>query len=163
MKQKKGSIFDVLMLAIIIFAFSLFIVFGYKIMSEIDTAIQDNADLSDTSKSHMADLKGKYVNLWDGIFITVLILVGLAIAVGVYYFEVHPVFYVASIFIVIFVVFISAAFSNVFSDVKETEEFSSTTSEFSLLPFVMDNYVKFILFLSFIIIIVMYAKSRSDI
>ena len=95
-KNKRGSIFDVIMFAIILFALSLFIIFVYKIMTEIDKDFQANPDLSSNAKTIMSDLKGRYINLFDGIFITVLIMFALVISVGAYYLDAHPVFYVIS-------------------------------------------------------------------
>lgn len=161
MKNKKGSIFDVIILSVILFILALFIIFGYKIMTEFDTEFQTNDDLASESKSIMSDLKGRFVNLFDGIFFAFMILFAIAIAVGAYYFPVHPVFFVMSIFIIIFVVILAAVFANTYSDISEASEISSPTAEFTLMPFIFNNYVLFIMVLAFLIVIIMYAKQRE--
>lgn len=159
--NKKGSIIaDMILLVVIIFALSLFIIVGYKVMTEINTNFQNNPDLSTNAKSNINDLKGKFVNLFDGIFITTLIFLILALAVGAYYLNLHPVFYIPAILIIVFVVIMAAIMANTFSDITDDNLISTTTSEFTILPFIMDYYVYFILVFSFLIIIALYAKQR---
>ena len=162
MKHKKGSIFDVLILAIILLAMTMFIVFGYKLMTTINTDFQANADLSTASKGHISDLKGRFVNLFDGIFLTVVIFLSLVIAVGVYFLDLHPIFYIPSIFVIIFVIIVSAAFANVFNDVTDASDIQAEADEFTLMPFIMKHFVKFIAIIGFLIVIAMYAKQRMQ-
>tara|TARA_Y100000310_G_scaffold43010_1_gene40165 strand:+ start:6556 stop:7038 length:483 start_codon:yes stop_codon:yes gene_type:complete len=153
---------DTLVFVVIMFILGLFIVFGYKLMSMINTEFQLRDDMSSTAKGHISDLDGKYVNLFDGIFFTVLIMLALAIAVGAYFVYLHPVFYVPSIFIVIFVVIITAILANTFSDITTDNDIVDVRNEFTLMTFIMDSYLTYVLFLVFAIVIVTYAKFKGE-
>ena len=131
-------------------------------MTTINTEIQNNADLSPVSKTIMSDTKGRYVSLFDGIFITVVVLLAVVIAIGAYFVYIHPVFFVPSIFIAMFIVFIAAVMGNVFHNVTTQSELSAERAEFNLLIYVMDNFVTFILVAVFLIIIASFAKGGSS-
>lgn len=161
-KNKKGSVFDILLLTIILFAMTFFIILGYKTMTEINTEFQNSADLSSNSKTYISDLKGRFVNLFDGIFITIMIILSIAIGVGVYYLDLHPIFYLVSLFVIIFIIIIAAVFANSFSDLTDDPDLETQKDEFTLMPYVMEKFPFFIMVLTFLIIIVMYAKNRSD-
>ena len=64
--------------------------------------------------------------------------------------------------IIIFAIIISAAFANVYNDVTNADDLKSIAGEFTLMPFIMKNFPKFILTLSFLIIIALYAKQRNE-
>jgi hypothetical protein len=160
MNNKKASVLDILVITVMVFALGLFIIVGYKVFSVINTEFQANPDLSDTSKSIVGDLKGKYVGLFDGIFFTFLIFFAIAILVGVYYLNLHPIFFIPSILVIIFTIIIGGVIANTYSDITDASDFQSEANEFILMPFIFDNYITFITVIGFLIVIVMYAKNR---
>ena len=143
---------------ILIFGLGLTILFAYKLLKTINTEIQANPDLSSTSKQIMTDTKESYVNLFDGIFLVVVIFLGLVIAIGAYFVYLHPVFFVPSIFIATFIVLIAAVLGNVFHDVSTTSDLNDEREEFSYMKYIMDHIVQFVLVFTFLVIIASYAK-----
>ena len=94
---------------------------------------------------------------------SLLLLLAIVIGIGMYYINAHPVFFVPSIMIILFVIIMAAVFSNVFEEITAVDDLIGVSSEFTLMPFVMANYVKFILFFCFMIVILMYAKAKITI
>lgn len=169
MKNKKGSMIDIIIYSIIIFALALVIIFGYKIMNTFNTEFQGNEDLSSNAKSIISDSQGRYIDLFDGIFLTVFILLAIAIAIGAYFVYLHPVFFVPALFISIFVIIIAGVLVNAFSDISTDPELSSERGDFTFLPFIMgsvDNpkgyLLPFIVVFTFLVIIASYAKYKVD-
>ena len=160
--HSKGSVIDVILYAVIMFTLGIFIIFGYKLMSTINTEIQNNQDLSSTSKTISSDLNSKYVNLFDGIFITVFVFLALVIIVGAYFVYIHPVFYVPSLFIIVFIVLIAAVLTNVFNEITTSEDLATERASFTLMTFVMDDLMPYVLVLAFAVVIVSYAKWRGE-
>lgn len=158
--NKQGSIIDIVFLIVILFALSLFIIIGYKIMDTINDEFQTKSDLSTTAKGHISDLEGRFVNLFDGIFITIMIFLTIIIAVGVYFLNLHPIFYVPAILIAIFVIIMAGVFGNAYNEITESTDIKTEADKFTLIPFIFENFVVFITIISFLIIIVMYAKQR---
>ena len=168
LKSKKGSLVDVIMYTIIMFVLGIFIIFGYKLMSIINDEIQANPDLSTSAKEIMSSSESRYVSLFDGIFITVFVLLGVVIVVGAYFVYMHPVFYVPSLFIMVFLILLAAILANVFYDVTTTGDLVESRDHFTMIKFIMgteDNphtFVPFIVVLGFMVLIVSYAKYSSE-
>lgn|SRR3990167_3065772 len=165
--NKKGSILDIMFYAIIMFMLALFIILAYKIMGIINDEFQSKDELSSTAKTILSEKKTQYVNLFDGIWITVFILFALVIAVGAYFIYMHPVFFVPSLFVIIFLIIVAAVLTNVFSDITESDDLRSEKNEFSIISFVMGSeghqsyYMPWIVILSFLIIMASYAKYKQ--
>lgn len=159
--KKKASILDITTLAIFLFIFALFIILGNKSIREINTEFQQTSALSNTSKSHISTLSTKYTNIWDNIFPMVMVFVAIAIAIGAYFLDLHPIFYLPSIFIIMITIMISGIFGNAYADIKDEAEIKSDTDLLDMINFIFNNYVIIILVLSFIVVIVLYAKNKG--
>jgi len=114
---KKGSVLDLIWIGLVLLAFSITVLVGYKIYDSIN----DEFQASDNLETRGKEASGKVLNLFTGtmdnafLFLTIgLALVALFMATMV---RVHPVFFIFYIIILAFVIFLSGVFSNVYQEV----------------------------------------------
>lgn len=160
--KKKGSVFDLVLFMVVILALALIIIMGWRLFNILDDEFDNNPDISSNAKTLIQMNKDRYVNLFNGIFLTFFLFLPLALIVGAYFIDTHPVFFIASVFISVFLVLLGGAFSNVYEEISTDPELSSYADDFTFIDFIMENYVKYTLMVIFLVIIVTYAKNRES-
>lgn len=143
--------FIVVIIGILIFAFGLLAAYTIN-----ESMIENSGDVINTSHLYQAKYAMDVFN--PGL---IFILVGLIIAmvVGAFTIQTHPVFAVASFLILIFVIILAAVFGNVFSEYVENPQMSEAAASFSTMTLVFQNLPLIILAAGVLIMVVLYGKS----
>jgi len=158
--NKKGSILDLFLVIIIVFALAFTTIMGYKIFDSVNNNLQDSDSIDANSKALTQDNKDSYASLFDGLFLFAFIGLGIALFISAFFLNAHPVFYFFALILLSLVVFVAGIMGNTYEAISSSDSLSDATSQFTFIPFVMDNFVNFIVGLGFLLIIGLYAKSR---
>lgn len=113
-RNKKGTLRDVIMIGILLLFFSLVVLFGFKISSEWNDAVQANPSIPANAKTASASLTGQYATSVDNGFL--LLAVGLAIGTLILasLVRIHPIFIPIFFIGLVIVVFMCGVFSNIY-------------------------------------------------
>lgn len=157
--NKKG-IFDVIYMVVGLFMLALTIIIIFVILSHLNDTWQSTEELGNESQEIMENYHSSYVNLWDYAFLFMLIGLFIAVIISSFYIDVHPIFFIISIILLIGVLIVTGILSNTFIELVSTDAVSSEASSFTIIPFVMNHFVMIICIMAFIIVGVMYAKNK---
>lgn len=160
--NKKGGVPDGIFYMVAIFAVAIISVVGFLVFDEINTKFQESSTITDQGKSHMSNIHGKYVTLMDNAFLMILIGILLATGVGVWFIKVHPALFWIMIPIFAFIIFFSAIYANVYFNFSNADKIAGAASQFTIIPFILNNYAYVMTGAVILIAILLFAKGKSQ-
>lgn len=160
LNSKKGSVLDMMWIAIIAVVLAITILIGWKIMSDVNTQFQASDSLNNESKEIMSERSSGFANLWDNIFLFVFVGSFIAALIASVFIDAHPVVFGISLFVLIIVVIIAAAMANVYGEMESSDDLSTEAADLTFIPFIMQNLVQVIIFMAACIMIVVFGKTR---
>lgn len=160
--NKKAGVPDGIFYLVAIFAVAIISIVGYMVMTDINDHFQASDTISDNGKTMMEDLKGKYVGIIDAAFLMIFIGVLIGTVVGVWFIRTHPALFWIMIPIFAFIIFLAAIYANVFYAVTDNTRFTDSSSEFTIIPFIMENYAYVITGAVILIAIALFAKGKAE-
>lgn len=161
LKSKKGNaILDSIMVIVVLFSFGLITFFGYYILSEVNTDIQADTTINQTSKDIVNNLETSYPTVMDGLFIFVFVLLWCLVLVASFFVDAHPIFFIFTVILLIVVIIVSALLSNAFEEVTLDASVSSVRSSFPMTMFIMGHLVEVILAIAFTVMLALFGKAQ---
>jgi len=160
MKNKRGSLIDILYMIIGLFMLALTIILVFFALTKINDKIQETGTFTNESEQIIQNFEDRYINIFDIGFLVIMIALFISVIVTAFYIDVHPIFFGISVLLLISFLVISAILSNTFFDIVGNDLLSTEASQFIVIPFIMNHFVALIVIMSFIVLGVMYAKTR---
>ena len=159
MKNKKGSIIDVIFIAVTLFVFIIAALIGYQILDDWqNTGNTENPDFI----AFEQDMKDRYPKIFDNLFIFILIGLEFAAIIGAFLIDSHPVFFIASLFILVVLGVITPHLGAAYTDFAGTDDYSNYSAQFVMSKYIMEHFPFFIVILcGFPILIALYAKATG--
>ena len=161
LKNKKGSVLDLIFIGIFCLAFAFAILIGFKITTEFNTVIQANADIPTEAKTASTSLLGEYSGSLDYGFLFFTVGLGIGVLILAALVRVHPIFIVLYVIGLVMVIFFAGIFSNVYQAIADTTEFTTLSSQLLFVDKVMTFLPLFVAVVGTLLCIIMY-KSYSD-
>lgn len=158
--KKKGSLFDMMYIGIFVFVCAIMFTVGWMIYSKINVQWQAKAELGTASQQIMQDNADRYVKIYDGVFLVILVGMYLASLILAYNVDINPVFYFLSLFVMAVIVIVMAVLGNAWYAYANNPELSGYVDDFTIIPFVLGNYVYITTVMAFGLVGVMYAKTQ---
>jgi len=162
-KHKKGNIILDMILALVIimvFAFSIF--FGYKLLDEVNTSFQADADMSTEAKATISNYHAVYPSNWDASFLMFIILLWVFFLVSTFFLDSHPIFFIIFLILIIFVLITSMVINNVWYDTITDDDFSIYQTNFPIIMWYFDNILAVWIVISCSCLVTLFAKSRLE-
>lgn len=156
--NKRGSIIDIAIIIITVFAFAFLSLIGYKINDSIKTEFAAN-DVTQTN----SNLNATYEQI-NGLFPTVMdnsiliLVVGLAIVAFAFatMVRIHPVFFVFYAITLGFIIFIGGIFAGVYNEIASRPEFVDLADDLIFTDFIMTYLPIFVTVIGTVLSIIMY-------
>jgi|TARA_Y100000310_G_scaffold341928_2_gene442890 hypothetical protein len=158
-KSKKGNLQDLIVIPVFLFIIAFSFVLGFYIYGEMNTEIQAS-DMTTTAKSVFGDNYATYNSVFDNIFLFIMVGLGLTVVVSSFFIRAHPIFYFVSLIVYAFITMISAILSNAYEELIGTT-LAAAGASFPIIDHLMSNFPYYMMGLSFVVAIVLYAK-RGD-
>ena len=150
----KGSILDTTLIVIALFVLSLFIYIGYILLTNFTGSAIDGEIIQKGIASY---------SYFDYLPITMIVSAGIASLISGYYIKTHPLFFIISVIITIFIVIYSAGVANLFLAFADEAVVSTATAEFDLTVWVFQNLPLLILVVLGMGILGLYVfKNKED-
>lgn len=135
--NKKGSLQDLIFVAIFITMFAVTVLVVYKISDEVNTKFQATDVLPQDSKDAYSTMNSHFTGVIDNSFLLLFIglLIGtLALAMLVRF---HPIFFVFYIFGWVISIFLSAVLSNIYLEIANNPQMSGVAEELIFITNIM--------------------------
>lgn len=156
-----NAILDSGVLVIIVLVLSLSAVIGYSVFSDINSDIQTDADISNTTKTISGNLHTIYPNLLDNLFLMAFVLFVVFMIVSVFLLDTHPVFFVITIVLLGTMFLVAMLLSNTYTEIMEDSDFSDEANQFPYITWVNDHLVELIIAIGFMTGILLFMKFKS--
>lgn len=160
--NKKASLASMAFYAIVIFFFAVCVLFGYKLAYEFNSRIQADANMPATAKAATAQLTGYFPSVLDRVML--FLVVGLAIVTIIMaaLVRVHPIFLVLFLIGLIFIIYFSAIFSNVYDDMALDTNLATQANNLPFISFIMRALPFIVGIFGFLLMIIMYKVWQID-
>ena len=159
--NKKGSVLDLILIGVFCLAFAFSILIGFKITTEVNTQIQANADIPIEGKTAATSLLGDYTGTLDYGFLFFIVGLSIGVLILAALVRVHPIFIPLYIIGLLIVIFLAGVFSNIYSGLADSAEFTALASQLMFIDKIMTFLPWFVGVVGTILCIVLY-KSYSD-
>lgn len=165
LRSKKGSDWlSVLLVIIVLFALAITIPLGNLILTEVSTqfSIMNASDSSGGMAEAAAILSARessYVALWDGLFLTIVVMVYMGTIISCWFIRSHPVFYIVGMFIQMIFMIISLVFGEALSEIYSTTAFLGIITNYPILSHITANFPFYMFIFNMMVGIALYAKS----
>ena len=160
--NKKGNIIlDTLTILVVILAFGIITVYSNQIFGDVNTDIQASDTMSNESKAQVQALYTRFPDVMDGLFVFMFILLWAVALLMSYLIDSHPVFFILSIVLLVFVIFIGGILANTYEDVISEDSISAYAAEFPMMNYIITHIIEFTVAIAFSIGVVLYGKYRN--
>lgn len=157
--NKKGSMpMDLILVMITLFIFAVSLLVAYTVWDEYKQGT--NTTLTSSVQEHINNKTDVMLSAFDYLFMFMVVGLVIALVISVMLIKSHPAFFWITLFLLVIIIIIAGVFSNAYSEISNTTSFSRADNEYDTVKFVMDRFPTFILFMSVIVLIVLYARSR---
>jgi len=160
-ESKRASITDILVMIIILFTVAMTVMFAYKIMGGIRAQLAVNPQVSAAALAVYDKPYNAFPNTFDKVFLLLYVGLLLASLIGAWYVDVHPVFFVISLFLLIFFMIVAGVVNNVYATMMQNSNFSSFESQFPIINLFMGNLIGVMVITSALIMIALFAKPKE--
>jgi len=158
--NKRAGMEDGIFFIVIFLALAIVFVVGNFIITAVNDEFQASDQISDTGKEITANLTARYVGVIDGAFLAFFVGIVIALTIGAFFTRTHPALFWMAIPILAFFVFIGAIYGNFFENFIQNDQIASSVADFTMMTFIMNNYVYFIMGAIILISIALFAKNR---
>lgn len=146
---------------VLLIAFALIVITGNWIFDQVNTGIQTDEDISQQSKDVSGSFMSKYANLFDNLFIFIMVMLFLGIVVGAFFMDEHPIFFVVSLIIFIIALVGIMSLANAYDDVVSSSDLSTSANNFPFIYWVTHHILEISIAVIFGSIIITYIKLKS--
>ena len=160
--NKKAGVPDGIFYLVAIFAVAIIILVGFLALDSINTEFQDSTSITTQGKSLIGDLHGKYVSIMDNAFLMIFVGILIATGVGVWFIKTHPALFWIMIPIFAFIIFLAAIYANVFYNFTQNNKILPIANEFTIIPFILNNYAYMMTGVIILIAILLFAKGKEQ-
>lgn len=158
---KKANVgLDAIMILIVLFVFAGATVIGFKVMTDINTDIQADSEMSITGKATMQQVTTQYPAYMDNGFLLMLVLFWILAIVSSFFIDAHPIFFALFIIILLVILFIGASISNIYEEIIDDDNFSASAASFPKTNWIFNHLVILVLSISATIGIALYGKTK---
>lgn len=154
------TVLDMMYVLIILVVLGLAAVFGAKIFGDLNTEIQADDDMDVHAKAAASTVNTNYAGWFDNAFVMVLVLLWVLLLVTSFMINSHPVFFVVTVILLLFVFVVGMVMSNTYQDVTADDDLSASAALFPKINFVMGNFLIILIVMGLTAGLALYAKNR---
>jgi len=141
--------------------FVFFIVFGYMILEKFNEKWQNLDIANQESKDAVDKVTTSYPSLFDTVFIITVVIFFLATIISAYFIDVHPIFFVVSLIVLIGVLVCAAIVAEANQEFLSNPKISGIIDKFPMMAWFSMHLFPIAVVMGGVIIIVLYAKLRG--
>jgi len=160
-KKKGSTVIDTIFIIVVLVALAIGFFFIKLIFNEVNTDLVNDQDLTVESREMLSSSNDNYTNWADASIGFLFFGLLLAVLITSFLIDSHPIFFVASIIMFIFIIFVAGNVGNLFYDTIEAEELTVLQADFPITMFIMDNLILLIVITFTLTLIILYGKSNG--
>lgn len=155
-KNKRGSLQDIIVIGAVLLVFAVFILLGSKFMSELNTEIQANDVIPTRAKTASTSLNSQYGGSIDYGFLLLAVGLGIATLILAALVRIHPVFIPLFFIGLVIVVFLCGVFSNIYQEMAENSQLTANADTLVFTSHILEYLPLIVGIFGILLMIVMY-------
>lgn len=159
--NKRGDIPAGIFFIVGMFALTIIFIVGNLILNEFNDEFAESDVISQQGKDMISSIQGRYVAILDSAFLMAFVGVFIAIVIGAFFIRMHPAIFYISIPILAMLIFLAAIYGNVFQAIISNDVLAGSAADFTILTFIMGNYVYFITGVILIVSVALFSRNRA--
>lgn len=160
MNQRGNVVLDMITIIVVVIVMAISLLYGNYILGTINDDIASDDSFGIDAKGVTATMDANYSSLFDNIFLFAFSLFVVFVLVSVFLIDTHPVFFVISVILLIFVFIVGGLLANSYNDIASDDTISSYANNFTFINWVMGHLIELIIGIGFMVSIVLFAKFR---
>jgi len=161
LESKKGQAQDLLIYGIIIFILGIVILISFKLITDINTQIQDNDNMGASAKASVNKFKNNFATIFDAVYVLSVLLFSILMIVSVFLIDTHPIFFALSLPLFLAVLFVNVVLANALDDIGNNSVFATLYDQLNMMQFIASHWIALLSIVGFITLIVFYSKRAS--
>lgn len=156
-RSKKGSLIDIIFIGVALLFFSIVVLIGLKIATEVENNI-DASSIFDvgSSREHVEAVRVKYTNTIDNMFLFLLIFMAIASLVLAALVRIHPIFIPFYFIGWVMVIYLSGIFSNMYQAMAADTNLAAIANQLTFMSNIMIALPIIVGVFGTILLVVMY-------
>lgn len=155
--SKGNAVLEVIAIVVIMLALGIVFMVVGGVFTDVNNEIQNDADLSANAKQLMNEKEGNYASFWDEFAVFIIITLSLFAIVSAFFVDVHPLFFVFSLILLIVAL---VAIAGIVQGFQETAPDVGTSAKYPKIFWIFDNLLTLAVVDGLLILGALYAKSR---
>ncbi len=160
--NKKAQLREGIFYIVALFTVAIIFVVGSLILNEVNNNFQESGGISPVGKQLTGNLQSKYVGIMDNAFLMIFIVVLIGVVIGSWFVKTHPALFWILIPIFAFMIFLSAIYANVYFNFSNNAKMADAAAQFTIIPFILNNYAYVITGAVFLIAVALFAKGKGQ-
>lgn len=158
LKNKRGTMEDVIFIAIIAAVFAIFILVMAYITPQISDKLRGTEINNSAAARTALDYSDTFAARLNSVFLIVFVGLIMGMLVSAFLIEAHPIFIPIFIFFLGFAVVAGVVMSNVYESFSDSTEFAATAAQNTYVTAILDNYVLIIIVVGVLSMILTFGK-----
>lgn len=131
--NKKGSIQDIVFVGIMLLVLGISTLFGFLFMSNINDNFQASDVITSSGKTASQSLTNNFPGVIDNSFLLLAIGMALAVLILAALVRVHPIFIPMYLIGLVFVIFFSGVFSNIYQEIATNPNMAAYSGQLTFI------------------------------
>ncbi len=163
--NKKANVPDILVIVVFCFAIIISLTTVMKFMDDVIVDINGSSTVNQVTKDQLNGHRTVLPKVMDGLFVFIFFGAFFSVIIAAYLIRSNFVFFTIALLIVAIFTWITAILSNTFESYVKSDAALQTfvQNNFSLSNYLINNWVIFVVVLSFLVIIALYAKTTGNV
>ena len=152
---------DILMIGVILVFFGVVVLVGSKVMSEVNSQLQNLDIIPTDSKEVSQRMTDYYPGIIDNSFLMLTVGLGIITLILAAMVRIHPIFIPIFLIFFIFLIFLSGVFSNIYQKMAENSEFASIASDLTMTTHILTYLPIIVGIFGTLLMIIMYKNYQE--
>lgn len=159
--NKKGNaVLDTMIIVIILITAGLIYISVMPAFDDINTDIQDDAEMATEAKEISQDVYDRYPSTLDGLFVAIfMIMWGLSV-VFAFLLDSHPVFFIITVILLVVVLIVAMVLANGVETLTTDVDLAAYTAQFPMTYWIITHMLHMVLIIGFSIALAYFGKNR---
>ena len=161
--RKGNAVTDTITVLVFLLVFVIIGITAKYVFNEVNDDMQANPDMGNTTKDTVGAVHARSGNFLDGLFLFFFILIWALMIVASFMVDSHPIFFIFTIILMVFVFFLGALLGNVYEGLTDDAELDAViAADFPITDWIMSHFLLSCIVVGFSIIIVLFGKNRAS-
>ena len=143
-----------------VFVFVMLAFFAYKVLADLKPDIYSDLAAYNESKEAYSEVETRFPSVFTGLIMFLIIGLWAFVIIAALVSDAHPTLFIFAFILMIFILIASAYLGNFYEEFFSDAEYTGLTANFSLVNYIMSNFLKINLVVTMTSLLIMFVRNR---